>query len=608
MIFFNSSCLRSGHDVLFRSWAILRPTYVPSRASSLSAIHRGLRNSEKARAQGFKKTALNTARSKRGLPEELPTFKIKKGKKDITFTTPKPKSRRARFYDPDEEFGKKSLVYQLGNGPLRRKLGDLSEREQPEQRGREDRVTRSQFFKDFESSSGQKSSSDRNDRGGRDFSRRSRSVEGKGRSRPSSRFSPSSNESRAFGDRTSNNSRDFARPPRDRFSSSGFQRKERDFRQPLEKPAESRAFGELREPRENRERERYQKDEEPTFRQTSSRDSGPKDSGSIRLHRTTAASQFLYGRSVVEAALKNTTRQLYNLYLYCGENRRDASGITGLERQANQVGVTVKKVTDNVGLRMMDKMSDGRPHNGCVLEASPLPQLPLRSLGEWTEEPTPGFSIALAHQSVEEAQVNGTSDFVECTLPPGRKPFVLLLDGILDPGNLGAILRSAAFLGVNAIGITKGHSATLTSVALKASAGASEVVKLFSVDTTLNFLTRSKEAGWVVYAAVAPGSRPREGKHLTPDRVESYDPLSSQPTILMVGSEGEGLSSKTRRMADYEVSIPNHSGSSAVESLNVSVATGVLCSAFLKKQYSDSKFDKIIEVPDNDDESQQQLW
>ncbi|KAI2627387.1 hypothetical protein GGS26DRAFT_561608 [Hypomontagnella submonticulosa] len=572
MISFNRSCLQSRHVALHRAWVCPQLIIVPSRASSLSAIHRGLRSSEKARPQGFKQASLNTAGPGRtprhggDFPSARPTFKIRKGKKDIADTGPKPKTRRARFHDPDEPFGKKSLVYQLKSGALRENLAKLTKTEQPTGHRRDDRLTQGQFGNEFRSSPRNASPPGERERRPQSFVR-ARQPEERARLQPSSRF-------------------------------GGFN----SVRKPAwDEPPKREIYRGKQDSQPLREEQTRQGEEQTAIRRVSPRDTAP-----VRIPRTTAASQFLYGHSVVEAALKETRRQLYKLYLYCGENRRDTSRITELERWASRAGVAVTKVMDSDGLRMMDKMSDGRPHNGCVLEASPLPQLPLKALGSWVEEPAAGFSLELAYQSAEEVQVNGTSNFIKCSLPPGRKPFVLLLDGIQDPGNLGAILRSAAFLGVNAVAITKGNSATLTAVALKASAGASELMQLFSVNSVLDFLTRSKEVGWVVYAAVAPTDRPRGSKHVALDRIDTYDPLSTDPTILVIGSEGEGLTTMTRRMADFEVSIPNHSGFAMVDSLNVSVATGILCSAFLKKQHSGDKFDKVLD--NQEDGSREQLW
>ncbi|KAI6089952.1 Alpha/beta knot methyltransferase [Hypoxylon rubiginosum] len=584
MIPLNSSYLRGRH-VLLRSLALPRLINIPSRYSSLSAIHRGLRDSEKARPQGFKQASLNSARPAR-TPQHgrsphpaRSTFKISKGKKDITDKDLKAKSRRARFYDPDESFGKKSLVYQLKTSALRERLSEIGEKERRTTGGRNDRLSTTQFMNDFKSSSGRQSSQDKNVRATNSFTR-DRRLGAPVRSRPSSRFTQPSDGPRPS-NRFDSTSKSNTRPARTILSSR-----------------EDRV--ESQDSHFSRERQTDNRDDSTSFHQ-----SPPRDVGPVRIHHTTAASQFLYGRSVVEAALKDTKRQLYKLYLYCGENRQKISQIAGLETWANRCGVLITKVEDRDGLRMMDKMSDGRPHNGCVLEASPLPQLPLKALGAVSEDPAkPGFSLELAHQSREEAQVNGAPDFIKTQLPAGRRPFVLLLDKILDPGNLGAILRSAAFLGVNAVAITKGSSATITSVALKASAGASEVLTIFSVNSTIDFLTRSKESGWMVYAAV-PSFRSGGNKQLTLDRVESFDPLSVHPTILVVGSEGEGLEKRVRRTADYEVSIPNNSGLNMVDSLNVSVAAGVLCTSFLKKQYSESKFDENV-LEAQEDESQ--LW
>ncbi|KAI1865823.1 uncharacterized protein JN550_008081 [Neoarthrinium moseri] len=603
-----SPCRRS--VLLLKSSPALGASHVPIRYSSLSAIHRGLRDSEKTRPQGFANGALkttgssrtkrNTSRNRRDQDWTPPTFTIKKGKKDITDEGPQPKSRKARFNDPTETFGKKSLVYQMKHGDLRQKLSALAGGKEDNNRSADLTSFEGKFESAFGPSStrGAKSRDDdrrgrdsrarapdrRSDRGGRpsrddrpSFDRRP-GRDGQASfdrrparpSRPSFDNRPPRDDRTSFGDRAPRDDRPSfgGRPTRDSDSRRQLPDRTRstDFMKPGDRPAFSP-------------RSRPTEDEQP-FRKSSFRDDLP-----IRIHHTTAASQFLYGRSVVEAALKDSRRKLYHLYLYAGEDRKNLVQDAGLQNLAERKQVKITKLTDNDGLRMMDKMSVGRPHNGCVLEASPLPQLPLKSLGELSEDPEkPGFSIELAHQSSEEAAINGTSDFISYRAPPGRKPFVLLLDGILDPGNLGAILRSAAFLGVTGVAISNSGSAGLTPVSLKASAGASEVLPLYSVSSTLDFIQRSKEAGWMIYASVAAGPRSRGNSHLTLERVEAYDPLSEHPTILVIGSEGEGLGKPVKRIADFEVSIPgNASLLSTVDSLNVSVATGILCSSFLKK-------------------------
>ncbi|KAI0864891.1 RNA methyltransferase [Xylaria cubensis] len=646
MRFPNSSCLLRGHGILLKPLSIPRTAFILSQpASSLSAIHHGLRQSQKSRPQGFSQSSLETAKPRRPSQSSRngrdpdwtpPTFKIKRGKKDITDTGPGRQSRRSRFHDPDQSFGKRSLVYQMKHGSLREKMAEL----EPPKRSHKDRLSSSDFMRDFETSPGRPTKTTTGDRRGRPSPTRfqrpkdgephaksfmgTRSFDKERTSRPSPTHfrRPEEGESHArsfMGTRNFDKERtrrpSFQRPEEGESHAKSFMGtrnfdKERTSRPDVSSYQPRReAFTNAPSSSNRFESSRNKPNESSGAQDNYSNDArgerdSRRDNDPIRVHHTTAASQFLYGRSVVEAALKDSRRQLYILYLSDGDNRQSVWQDGMLSNLARQKGVKVTKLP-NDSLRLLDKMSNGRPHNGCVLEASPLPQLPLKALGALSEDPkNPGFHLELSHQSSEEAKINGTSDFVSYRLPKERNPFVLLLDGILDPGNLGAILRTAAFLGVNAIAITKSSSATLTPIALKASAGASEVTTLFSVNSTVDFLSRSKENGWLVYAAVPSTKRSKGNSHLTVDRVETYDPLSSQPTVLVIGSEGEGLTKPVRREADHEVSIPSPSGgfSNVVDSLNVSVATGILCSAFLKKQTS-----HMIEI-EEDSVEEEMIW
>ncbi|KAI1813993.1 RNA methyltransferase [Poronia punctata] len=622
MRFPTSSCLLYKPSIVAKTLSCPRLVVSYRAASSLSAIHNGLRQSEKSRPQGFKREALDAAKSRRSpqtsrrsrdTDSTPPSFKIKRGKKDVTDRGPERQSRRARFNDPTSNFGKKSLVYQMKHGDLRQKMAELEQSDRrsagtpsSSRRGSSQPISSADFIKSFDGGGGRSQRPARDDRRGTSSRDSRRPVERDARTRSTDMQHRNGDRGRTTrfpdadadaGGRGADRDRKRTNPFADMESVSGQPpRLSATRRDPLDSMPKlpSDAFEKLEN--EARKEPRFWKD----------------DDTPIRIHHTTAASQFLYGRSVVEAALKDSRRQLYKLYIYNGDDRRNLQQDEALERLARHKGVEITKVP-NSGLRALDKMSGGRPHNGCVLEASPLPQLPLKALGPLSEDPAePGFHLELAHQSVEDAKVNGTSDFVPYHLPKGRNPFVLLLDGILDPGNLGAILRSAAFLGVDGIAITKGSSATLTAVALKASAGASEVATLFSVSSTREFIARSKENGWLVYAAVPGTRRSRGNSHLTINHVESYDPLSSQPTLLVIGSEGEGLEKPVRRLADHQVSIPSPAGSltNIVDSLNVSVATGILCAGFLKKQSSGMgiREEPQAEREDEDKEDPGSLW
>ncbi|TVY71320.1 rRNA methyltransferase [Lachnellula suecica] len=321
----------------------------------------------------------------------------------------------------------------------------------------------------------------------------------------------------------------------------------------------------------------------------------------LSIPYTTPASEFLYGTSVVEAALKSRRvprRQHYKLYIYTGDHREKVDRDADIERLARKNQVEIVKM-NNDGLRLMDKMSTGRPHNGYILEASPLPRLPITSLGELaSEDGQTGFEVTIDYQSREDAAVNGTSTFAKTSkYRDGRKPMVLFLDGVVDPGNLGGIIRTASFLGVSAVATSTRNSAPFSPVVLKSSAGASEHITLFSVSKPDSFIHNSKQAGWKVYAAVAPSTdRSSKGRVSSVSTENLLHPLLDDPCILMLGAEGDGLRQNLREKADVELYIPGSGQSHTVDSLNVSVAAGILCNAFLGK----SKKDGVLSIDHED--------
>ncbi|OAA68676.1 RNA methyltransferase [Niveomyces insectorum RCEF 264] len=612
------------------------------RPSSMSAIVRGLRRTFRDKGQrppGYDAGVAERVRERRLLREATPkpTYRIFRGKKDVTEDPfPKPKTRQKRFFDPEDQFGKKSLVYKAKSGELQAELEALAAK----QKGGEPKQEPDREF----------------EHGRRDRDRRSFYDDGNGYGNDLSARKPERRRPRSgpTGDGGGYRRSAFESGPARRF-----ERKRADDRYERwpERRSEKRRPDERSEQsweesfNEELERARHDGDARSAGRNRSSRGSARSPEVPLTIPYTTAASQFLYGRSVVSAALRSARRRLYKLYIYGGAKRnsspQDVRANEAIEGLARRAGVETV-VVDERWQRLLDKMSKGRPHNGYILEASPLPQPLVTALGAFTErredaalDSGPGFHIELGYQSREEVDVNGAADFVPVSLtkvaPAARtnatntdyqqqqeqqqqrhyKPLVLLLDQVLDPGNLGAILRSASFLGVSAVAISKGSSAGLTSVALKASAGASEAMTLFSVDVPATFLAQSKAAGWKVYAAVPSPSPRRRGVDL--DGLEAADPLQDEACILVVGSEGEGLPRAIRREADVEVSVANRSGSDVVDSLNVSVATGLLCASFLKgamRSSTDSKQAKPTErdggLHENDEASRKNeelgLW
>lgn len=686
------------------------PLTLTRSASRLGGINSGLRRSERARPQGASpkidvrqdladQPYLNPAERRRARSEarrNRPTFKIRKGKKDITEDGGPPRmSRAARFAHPEDELGQGSLLKKFRTGQLLKELelsGDKkNESLQPDDFARQMLAADVKDFmgstKVIRSGKGRKRSWESEGEAGRRAAREARAETsagggrdtglplGEDRSATNNRSwydREASRDDRKFdrsggrghdreptrgGDRFDqgvrareparrensfgSNPRDRATPREevqtDRSGRRQFDRdpprggnrfdRERQDSPDAEQPREGGRFnrsdrggldkghggGEFSRPgRSQRDqdglrasvgrdaradrtlrtgRSQLEQEEEPEDDDADANEVD-EDEGDAKERRrkryeppasipyTTAASQFLYGTSTVQAALEASRRQLYRLYLYQGKNRRSGEKDEYLTELAWKRGVKVEYV-DESGLAILHKMSQNRPHNGYVLEASPLPQLPVKALGEVsTDNSLPGFRIAMGHQSAEEAKVNGTNEFIITEVGP-HKPFVLLLDQILDPGNLGAILRTAGFMGVTAVAVSKRGSTAVTPVVLKASAGAAENMTMFSVDSPVDFVRESRQNGWQVYAACPPKPE-ADRKQMDVRDVENSDPLLRQPTILVLGNEGEGLSRQLRRTADLEVSIPNLSGSKSVDSLNVSVAAGLLCSSFVR--------------------------
>ncbi|KAK0635562.1 hypothetical protein B0T17DRAFT_516654 [Bombardia bombarda] len=719
-------CRTARPTLLARSTPTGAIIFPSKRPASLSSIHKGLRRSQKAQSRVPARSPRPSFASGEGMSEERPKpmtyaqrqaarkaaeqekpdFKIRKGKKDITEypdKAPKAKTRASLFFDPESNFGKKSLVYQVkaqlqskdqGSAPEKRagrskpafsrsppssssrpSWPEFSEKPSSASARSSDLRTTLDLsgFDDGPRGGDSRSSGDRKSFGAsrrfgvsasRGSATRGRNHGGVGRTSsarelvfnaprisddapsrdPANKDAPSEEasgrgdrptfrERKAYGAARGGGLRDAGRdarprgasfPSRDSVSFRGRDDSARpssstssaslesplggasestpevwDLPKGFAKPAASRASIEL--------------PSRPQYKVTrvgsgpSFGDSHPhfKDPNQpISVPYTTAASQFLYGKSVVEAALQSARRRLYKLYIYSGTNRQNVTQDFAVEKLARRRGIETVIVGDD-GLRLMDKMSGSRPHNGYVLEASPLPQLPVTGLGPMSTSEEDGggsgYQVNLGHQSAEEAAINGASNFIESSSTT-HKPLVVVLDQVLDPGNLGAILRTVSFLGTTAVAITKRNSASLTPVALKASAGASEALTLFSLDSLPHFLAESRENGWEVYAAVPQTLSSSSQRHIDMHDVEDLDPLSKKPCILVMGSEGEGLSKVVKSKADFEVNIPNLSGANVIDSLNVSVAAGLLCSAFLKGQVK-SQFTLVKE-----EEKKGALW
>lgn len=231
----------------------------------------------------------------------------------------------------------------------------------------------------------------------------------------------------------------------------------------------------------------------------------------------------VYGIHAVEAVLQRSPGKVMELLV--SEKRRDQRLQQMLALAATE-GVAVVAAER----KTLDKLAPGATHQGVMARVRP-------------------------------AQALGENELFERILPAHTRPLLLVLDGVTDPHNLGACLRSADALGACAVIVPRDNSAPLSATARKVACGASEVMPLVAVTNLARCLRRLQEAGvWIV------GTAGEADAELT-----SVDLRGSVAVVM--GAEGPGMRRLTREVCDHLVKIPL---SGSVSSLNVSVATGIL--------------------------------
>ncbi len=229
----------------------------------------------------------------------------------------------------------------------------------------------------------------------------------------------------------------------------------------------------------------------------------------------------IYGIHAITALLDQAPKRLQELLLL---QQRDDQRLQTLATRAAEQGVDLRRVAREE----LDKLVDGN-HQGAVARCVPRQVMPENQL----------------------------TDFIAAIDGP---PLLLLLDGVTDPHNLGACLRSAEAAGVHAVIIPKDKSADLTPLVRKIASGAAEFIPVFRVTNLARTMADLQQQGiWLVGLA---------GEVDT----SLYAIDLSGPVGLVMGAEGSGLRRLTRDKCDYLAGIPMPG---TVASLNVSVATGV---------------------------------
>ncbi|GAA5189852.1 23S rRNA (guanosine(2251)-2'-O)-methyltransferase RlmB [Ferrimonas gelatinilytica] len=231
--------------------------------------------------------------------------------------------------------------------------------------------------------------------------------------------------------------------------------------------------------------------------------------------------EMVFGLHAVEALLNRAPERIKELWLLKGREDERLQGVADL---AAGFGVRPQLCARKV----LDEKAGSSQHQGVVVRC--------------VAEPTKG-----------EHELDALLDGLET-------PFLLVLDGVTDPHNLGACLRSADAAGVHGVIVPKDRSVGMTGVVRKVAVGAAESVPLFQVTNLARTLRHLQERGvWLVGAA-------GEATHTL------YDSKLVGPVAITMGAEGKGLRRLTREVCDELIAIPM---AGAVSSLNVSVATGI---------------------------------
>lgn len=230
----------------------------------------------------------------------------------------------------------------------------------------------------------------------------------------------------------------------------------------------------------------------------------------------------LVGRNAVTEALKSG-RGINKLWIASGDREGSVAEIAAL---AKERGIVVQYVER----AKIESLAGGHRHQGVLAYVAPVPYAELDDILKAAEE-------------------------------KGEAPFLVLLDELEDPHNLGALLRTADATGVHGILIPKRRSVSLNATVAKTSAGAVEYVPVARIGNIAQTLKKLKEKGFWVAGADMDGEK------------AYYEADLTGPLVLVVGSEGRGMSRLTKEACDFIVSMPMVG---RINSLNASVAGSIL--------------------------------
>ena len=238
------------------------------------------------------------------------------------------------------------------------------------------------------------------------------------------------------------------------------------------------------------------------------------------------SSEIAYGIHSLSAIIEREPERLIEIFALKG---RQDDRVAPLINQAYSMGISVQFMSR----KALDDKSKGEQHQGIMARV----------------------------KSAKQKDENDLAQLLDNCEQAGKAPFLLVLDGVTDPHNLGAVIRTADAAGVDGVIVPKDKSAKLNPTARKVACGAAEVVPLFVVTNLARSLKALRDAGvWVIGTA---GEAEQD----------VFQVKFDGPLALVMGAEGTGMRRLTRENCDQLVKIPM---AGSVSSLNVSVATGVI--------------------------------
>ncbi|MCW8126058.1 23S rRNA (guanosine(2251)-2'-O)-methyltransferase RlmB [Microbulbifer halophilus] len=237
--------------------------------------------------------------------------------------------------------------------------------------------------------------------------------------------------------------------------------------------------------------------------------------------------QIVYGFHAVQALLKSSPHQVRELLLLRGRKDQRLQKILS---QAQKNNIKLRQVDRRA---LDEKVGDDGNHQGVV-------------------------AVCAGQAKVHDERF--LKELLKKLEEKGETPFLLILDGVTDPHNLGACLRSAEAAGVHAVIAPKDKSAGLTPTARKVACGAAEILPFVTVTNLARTMQQLQQAGLWLYGAAGEAEQ------------NIYQVSLTGPLVLVMGAEGSGLRRLTRENCDHLIKIPM---AGEVSSLNVSVATGV---------------------------------